>query len=465
MRRTKCKEKTGKKSAIIGSGPAGMTAAYFLSLFGHDVTVYEAQPEAGGMPRIGIPDYRLPKEVVDREIGDILALGVNLRTNTRVGKDVSLQEIMKESDACLVTTGAWNEKHLKIPGSELAVSGFDLLKDAKFGKAKKPGEKVLILGGGGVAFDYAGTAMRLGAEVHIACLEPRAKMVAPEEDVVQAEKEGVVIHPSKTFQRIVSEKGRVKGVECMDVQSFRFGPAGRLEVETKPGSEHILPADTVIFAVGEEPDLGFLTGAGNFGITPRGTLEVDSRTFETSVRGVFAAGDAVKGPSSIADAIGTGRAAALSIDCFLQGKNIEEIESISFDETGEIIVEEYRPGAKERIPAHVVRYDEILNPDYYKKQDRVSGKQLPPETARKSFQEINKGYDREEAVREANRCFHCGHCAACGTCVEICPLDVLAMGQNGPEVAYPKECWHCGGCRVNCPCGAVYYEFPLSMLV
>ncbi len=466
IRRPKCKPLTGKKVGIVGAGPAGMTAAYFLSLFGHEVTVFEALPVAGGMPGMGIPEYRLPKKVVEREVANILSLGVDLRTNTRVGKDISLQEIVKGNDACLIATGAWREKKLNIPGSEFAISGFDLLKDAKSGNAGKPGERILILGGGGVALDYAGTVKRLGArEVHVAFLEPRAKMVAPEEDVAQAEREGAVLHPSRTFLRILSEKGRVKGVECMDVRSFRFEAGGRLKVETVPGSEHVLAADTVIFAVGEAPELDFLKGAWDFRTTPSGTLDVNPRTLETSVRGVFAAGDAVKGPGSIADAVGTGRAAALSMNCFLLGKDLEKIESVFLDGSGEIVVEESGPKAKGRDQAHVVRYDEILNPDYYPRGARVAGKQVAPEQAVNSFEEILQGYGREEAVREANRCFHCGHCAACGTCVEICPLDVLAMGPRGPEVAYPKECWHCGGCRINCPCGAVEYEFPLSMLV
>jgi NADPH-dependent glutamate synthase beta subunit-like oxidoreductase len=471
--RPKCREKTGKKVAVVGAGPAGMTAAYFLSLFGHDVTVFEALPVPGGMPRIGIPDYRLPKEVPDREIKDILSLGVKIVPNTRVGADISFREIRKDYDACLVATGAWKEKKLNIPGWELATSGLDMLFQAKKGRKPALGKRVLILGGGGVAFDCAGAAKRLGArEVHIACLEPRDRMVAPEEDVRQGEKEGIVIHNAKTFTRILSEGGRLTGVECQDVRSFRFEGPGGLQVEAVPGSEHLLAADTVIFAVGEEPDLGFLKGEADqrrplaeFRLTDRGTLEVNLDTLATSVHGVFAAGDAVTGPTSIADAIGTGRRAAISMDCFLSAKDFEKIESITFDERGEIIEKEFLPGTGKSKPVHVVRYDEIMNPDYYERQYRVEMKHLSGLAGLQGFGEINQGYTREEAVREASRCFHCGHCAKCGTCVEICPLDVLAMADDGPKVAYPKECWHCGGCRINCPCGAVYYEFPLSMLV
>ncbi|MBW1722475.1 MAG: FAD-dependent oxidoreductase [Deltaproteobacteria bacterium] len=466
VRRPKCRPKIGKRVAVVGSGPAGMTAAYFLTLFGHDVTVFEALPFPGGMPRFGIPDYRLPKDIPDREIEDIIVMGVKVRTHTAVGRDISFKEIMEAHDACLIATGAWREKRLDIPGKDLAVSGLDLLLRAKEGEKPMIGKKVLILGGGGVAFDYAGTARRLGAdEVHIACLEPRDKMVAPEEDVRQGEQEGVILHNSKIFLRILGDGGRVTGVECQDVRAFKFSQDGRLEVKAVPGSEEILPADTVIFAVGEEPDLDFLDGAGDFRLTERGTLDVDMDTFATSVPGIFAAGDAATGPRSIAEAVGTGRKAAVSIDCYFSGKDPREIESIYFDQDGEIRTREVGKGSKGAKPAHVVCYEEIMNPDYYEKMNRVGTACLDPSEAVSGFQEINKGYDREEAVKEAGRCFHCGHCAMCGTCVDICPMDVLAMGEDGPTVAYPKECWHCGGCRINCPCGAVYYEFPLSMLI
>ena len=466
VKRPKALQMTGKSVAIIGSGPAGLTCAYFSALFGHKVTIFEAQPELGGMARYGIPDYRLPKDVVDREVAEVLNLGVKARTGTRVGTDIPFQDIIDKFDACVIAAGAWQEKRLEIPGNESAFTALQVLNMVYNDEPPAMGEKVLILGGGGVAFDVAGTINRLGAkEVHVACLEPRDKMLAPEEDIRQAEEEGIILHNDKTFSRILSEKGKVIGVECQDVRLFKFDPTGQLRVDTIPGSEQTLLADAVVFAVGVTPDLRFLGEIEDLNFTLQGTLDVNKRTFSTSVEGVFAAGDAVTGPASMAEAIGTGRGAAIGVDCYLIGRRMEKIRRISLDEEGRLNVETFKPGERPETTQQVIGYDEVLNPDYYENENRVPMTRIRSSGATKGFEEINKGYDREEAVREARRCFHCGHCAVCGTCAEICPMDVITMEEDGPDLAYPKECWHCGGCRINCPCGAVYYEFPLSMLI
>ena len=462
----KGREKTGKKIAIIGSGPAGMTCAYFSALFGHEVTIFEASPFLGGMPRMGIPDHRLPKRVVDEEVGEIIKLGIETRTNTRVGTDIPFQEIRDQYDVCLIATGAWKEKHLDIPGSEHAIQALSFLSQVAKGETPVMGGKVLVVGGGGVAFDVATTIRRLSdPEIHIACLEPRNKMVATPEDIEHGEEEGVIIHNSKTFKRIVIEQGQIKGIECMDVGSFQFDQAGNLQVDPVPGTDHILPADTIVFAIGEEPDFGFLQDVGGFEFTERGTLLVEEKTLSTSFEGVFAAGDVTTGPSSVAQAIGQGRLAAINMDCYLTGKRMEDIREIYLDREGHLRIDEYIIDEKREKPQEVVGYEEILNPEYYEKEEQVKMRRLLPPESLTSFEEVNKGYSEEEAVKEANRCFRCGHCAECGTCAEICPLDVIAMGDEGPIVAYPKECWHCGGCRINCPCGCISYEFPLSMLL
>lgn len=466
VKKPRRREKTHKKVSIIGSGPAGMTCAYFSALFGHEVTVYEALPVLGGMPRFGIPDYRLPKDIADREVNEVLKHGVIAKPNTAVGRDISFQEITGQSDACLIATGAWKGKGLSIPGSDLALSALPFLREAKSGGRLELGKRVVVVGGGGVAFDCAGTARRCGAnEVHIACPEPRDQMLAPVVDIEQGEEEGIIIHNSVAFKGILMEKGRVTGIECVGIRSFRFDEAGELHVDITPGTEHVLHADTVILAIGERPDFGFLDGIRGFGFTKQGTLEVDPTTLVTPVKGVFASGDAVTGPSSIAEAIGGGRRAAVSIDCYLSGKRMDGIRSVYINSQGYVVTEEFAPPEPKAMTPHVVTYEELMNPEYYEKEDRVEMEHLTQEQSLRGFKEINKGYTREQAIKEANRCFHCGHCSMCGNCVELCPMDVLAMGDWGPEVAYPDECWHCGGCRINCPCAAVYYEFPLAMLI
>jgi NADPH-dependent glutamate synthase beta subunit-like oxidoreductase len=459
-------EKTGKNIAIIGSGPAGMTCAYFSALLGHNVLVFEASHALGGIPRLCIPPHRLPKDILEREIGEVLSLGIRARLNTKVGKDISFAEIMEGHDACLIATGAWKEKSLRIPGIQLAESALTFLSSVNRGERPKMGGKVVILGGGGVAFDCASTAQRLGAsDVTIVCLESREKMVAPPDDIVQAEAEGIILDNLKTFSRILITDQRVTGIECSDIRSFKFNQAGEVETEIVPASKHILPADTIILALGEVPDLSFVNDVEGLVLDDLGAPRVDPMTLMTSLPGIFAAGDVITSYRSIAHAIGEGRRAAVGMDCYLTGKKMEEVASVSFEPNGYIVTRHYDSGEYKEESPHVVMYDEIHNLDYYQKATRVQMPQIASSEAVKSHKEVNQGYRKEDAIQEAGRCFHCGHCAMCGTCVQICPLDVLTMGADGPEVAYPDECWHCGNCRINCPCSAVYYEFPLSMLI
>lgn len=464
FRRPKKKAKTGKKLAVIGSGPAGMTCAYFSTLFGHDVTVYESAPMLGGMPRLGVPDYRLPKDVVDREIGQILELGVQARTNTAVGKDIRLADILKTYDACLIAVGSWKERTLDIPGAGLAISGVSFLKQVTSGNRGKIGKKVVIVGGGGVAYDCAFTARRLGAsEINIVCLEARDCMLAHPDDILQGEEEGIILHNSNMISGVLSKKGKAAGIEYYDVASFQFDASGKLNIKPVSGKKNTIAADTVIFAIGEAPDLSFLDGDHKFKLTRKGTLEVNPETMAAPVKGVFAAGDAVSGPGSIAAAIGSGRNAAIAIDRYLR-KERGRPGSLYIDAEGNISFEEYEDTDKTLKP-HVVAYDELMHIDYFDKKSRVKTGRLPISKSVRSFQEIARGYSAKDASLEASRCFHCGHCFQCGSCVEDCPGYVLTMGAAGPEITYADECWHCGNCRTSCPCGAVQYDFPLSMLI
>jgi len=372
---------TNKRVAIIGSGPAGLTAAYYLAKLGHSVTVFEALPEPGGMMRIGIPDYRLPKDVLKAEIEEVKSVGVDIRTNIRVD---SLDELLEQGyNAILVAVGTHRGQKLPIPGADLdgVLVNIPFLRDVNLGKEVKVGKRVVVLGGGNVAFDCARVARRLGAsEVHIACLECRGDMPAVSDEIEQGEEEGIVIHPARTFTRIVSDDGHISGVECLDVRSFEFDREGRVHIDAVEGSEHILPADTVIFAIGQRPEIparfGLTTGRGN-------TIQVDPDTLATVREGVFAAGDAVIGTASVIEAIAAGRQAAISIDRYLGGTGI--INETLAPPEGEIAPVEEAEEEKRRPPIPT----------------------LPLEQRLSSFANVELGLSEEAAIEEAKRCLRC----------------------------------------------------------
>jgi thioredoxin reductase/NAD-dependent dihydropyrimidine dehydrogenase PreA subunit len=439
-----------------------MTCAYFSALFGHEVTVFEASPFLGGMPRIGIPDFRLPKHVVDREMGQILDLGIDARTNTAVGRDVSLDSILSEYDACLIASGAWKEKTLNLHGADMAQSGLAFLRDVNLGRREKPGKRVVIIGGGGVAFDCAFTARRLGAEeIHVICVEGPSAMCASQDDIRQAKEEGVVIHHSSMVSGIIGRQSRVSGVEFSEISGFHFDECGNLTVQPGSSPKKTLEADTVICAVGVEPDFSGIDPHTRLRTTPRKTIEVHPVTMATSLDKVFAAGDVVTGPASVAQAVGGGRLAAVAINNRLMGLRPDQGVCIVVNEQGKVALREYSGSADQ----HVVQYEEMMNLESFEKKNRRETVRLPLSKSTTCLEEIDKGLGREDVLAEAERCFHCGHCRLCGNCVEDCPGYVLAMTDNGPKVVYPEECWHCGNCRISCPSGAVSYEFPISMLV
>lgn len=376
-------EPTGKRVAIIGSGPAGLTAAHYLSKLGHAVTVFEALPFPGGMMRVGIPEYRLPRDLLDEEIREIESMSVEIRTNSRVD---SLDTLFEEGyHAILVAIGTHEGQKLPISGADEdgVLVSMDFLKDVNLGKKVKVGKRVLVLGGGNVAFDCARVSRRLGAEeVHLVCLEPRDKMVATPEEISEGEEEGVVIHPSRTFVRILTNNGRMMGVECLNVDSFEFDEDGKAQINVVEGSEHILSADTVIFAIGQRPQIPqrfeLATGRGN-------RIEVDSYTFQTSEEGVYAAGDAITGTTSVIEAIASGRNGAVVVDRYLGG-NGEIDETLVPAEKPEFVL-----GRREG----------------FARESRLENPRLPLDERVTSFCSIVHDLDEKEAVAESHRCLQC----------------------------------------------------------
>ena len=306
---------TGKKVCVVGGGPAGLTAAYYLRKQGHAVTVKEALPTVGGMMSYGIPSYRLPREIVAQEANVIEDQGVVIETNTKVEKPV---ELLSEYDAVLMTIGAHKGVRLPMEGSELpgVLLNIDFLRNASLGQETGMGKRIIVLGGGNVAFDCARTAKRLGAEeIHLACLEAREVMTADDEEIEQAKEEGIFVHPAQTFERITGTNA-VTGVDFMNVKSFTFDENRRAIIEKEEGSEHHIDADTVIFATGQRPDLteeaGLTLGRAN-------SIVVKENSLATETEGVFAAGDVVYGTKSVILAIASGRDAAVEIDKYLGG--------------------------------------------------------------------------------------------------------------------------------------------------
>lgn len=315
------KAATGKKSAVIGAGPAGLTAAYYLAKQGHSVTVFEENEKAGGQCRYGIPGYRLPDEMMDQEIEDILEIGVELKTSVYVERP---KELLADGfDAVLTAVGTHQGTRLPLEGNELegVMLNADFLKKARMGGPISLKERVMVLGGGNVAYDCARTALRLGAkEVHIACMEKEGEMTSTPDEIIEGKEEGVILHAGYSFLRITGEQ-HVEGVELQQIDKFYFDENRKAVIELVEGTKEIIAADHVIFAVGQKP-----RGTDKMELElTHGPYIKTGEHQETSLEGVFAAGDAVTGTKSVVAAIAAGRQAAVAMDRYLGGDgDIEE---------------------------------------------------------------------------------------------------------------------------------------------
>ncbi len=406
--------------AIIGSGPAGLSAAYDLIRRGYRATIFEALPVIGGMMAVGIPHYRLPREVLNRDIEYLKSLGIEIKTSTPIGKEKALGGLFQEGyEAIFIAVGAHRGLKLSIPGTEAhnVLVGASFLSDINRGEKIKLGQRVLVLGGGNIAIDCARVALRLGAEkVEIACLESYEQMPALDSDVVEAEREGVTIYPSRTFSKVVCGDGGAIGVECLEVSRMEFDAEGKLHLEAIEGTEHTLSADTIIFAIGQSPELNPLLNGTDIEVTKRGTIAVDPVTLETSYPGVFAGGDAVTGTAWIIDAVAAGQRAAYYIDRYLKGEVLKKTP---------IDVPIAASDIKVEIPADLV------------KEERQPMPSLAIEARGHNFDEIALGYDAEQAITEAKRCLNC----AGRLCLRVCPYDAPQFGAE--EGAKMQKCDLC----------------------
>ena len=420
-------ERRRESVAIVGAGPAGLSCAYHLARQGYPVTVFDALPQPGGMLRIGIPPYRLPRSVLDREIEAIASLGVAFRTGIRVGSDVGLEELRERFDAVFLATGAHRSRRLSIPGedAEGVVSGIALLADLAAGRLRRMPRRVVVIGGGNTAIDVARSARRLGASPIIVYRRSASEMPAIREEVEEAAKEGVRFEFLAAPLRVLVEGRRAVGLECVHMQLGEPDESGRPRPLPVAGASFCLEADLIVRAIGEDPDLDFLPDP----LRQQGQIGVDE-VGATAIRGIFAGGDAATGRGRVADAIGSGKRAALSIHRYLSGTD----------------------DASEQ-PLPVVRVDD-LNLDYFQPASRIALPRLRMKEALQGFAEVNLGLDAMQAVTEAARCFSCGVCTYCDNCWVFCPDAAIARTPDGYLIDY-DHCKGCGICVHECPRGAM----------
>ena len=448
-----------EKIAIIGSGPAGMSAAHDLALLGYPVTVFEAAPVPGGMMHLGIPEYRLPRDVLQAQIREILDLGPELRLNMRLGRDFSLEDLRRQGyKAVLLAFGLHRSRDLNLPGHELdgVVKGIDFLLNVNLGYRFSIGKQVVVIGGGNVAIDVARSAMReqqklavgtdtaglpneltssemdvamkefmdvsrqalrMGArEVHLVCLESRKEMPASEEEIEEGLVEGIRMHPSLGPKQFVGQNGKVTGLEVIACTSV-FDAQRRFSPTFAPGTETIIPCDTVILAIGQASDLSFLSPADGVEATRQGTLKIDPETLMTTAPGLFAAGDIAFGPRLIISAVADGKKAAEQIDKYLRGP-------------------EWKPKPQY---VQITVLDHHKMAEQYDEYSRLAVPVIPLER-RTGVAEVEIGFTEDQARREASRCLQCWintifegneangtECILCGGCVDVCPENCLQL--------------------------------------
>jgi NADPH-dependent glutamate synthase beta subunit-like oxidoreductase/ferredoxin len=488
---------TGRRVAVVGAGPAGLACAHDLALLGHAVTIFDAAPLAGGMLRLGVPEYRLPRELLDLEIQAILALGPALRLGQALGRDFSLAELRREFDAVFVAIGTYRSRRLNVEGEEQdgVLRAVDFLLNVNLGGYNLDlGRRVLVIGGGNVAMDVARTAARLGQptqsggdlavaldvaraarrlgateEVHCLVVEDRHEMLADAHEIAGAEEEGIIIHNHVAPKRIAGAGGRATAVETLQV-ARTFDESGRFNPQLVAGTETLWACDSVIVSIGQTGETGWVRPEDGLEVTPRGSLAVDAETLMTSAPGVFAGGDIAFGPRLIVNAVADGQRAARGIHAYLQHLR-PRLE---------------RKGYFTPVPRRA--YGDAGPLPGYLRPPRRQPPSLPV-ARRIGVARVEVGFDEATAREQGARCLICSLnpifdgelCILCNGCVDVCPNDCLKLvpvaALSGDEsvaalvarrtaawpaataiLLDPTRCIRCGLCAARCPTEAVKME-------
>ncbi len=476
-----------KRVAIIGAGCAGLGAASDLAKQGFGVTIFDALDQAGGTALAGVPPFRLPREVIDRDVNGVLNENVELRLSTYVGRDILLSKLQADYDAVLVTAGCFDPNYIGIPGEDApgVMAGIVFLERAYRGRPVEVGKRVVVLGGGYTAMDCASTSWRLGAdEVFIVYRRGRDEMVVDEEELAETEREGMeFVYLSSPTEVLADEQGHVRGVRFIRNRLGTPDASGRRSPEPIPGSEFDIACETVLLALGQSPDATFLGEFPEFKVKRWRDVKVDPETFQTQVPKIFIAGDYRTGPTTIIEAVADGRAAAQQVSRYLDPRGL----SVNVPEYHEIVTLR-RSAVPDNIglisgEGAMARIYHNMSVDY----DRIPRQEMPKlgkSDRRGLFLEVNRGYEEAQVVAEGDRCLKCNFnieitgelCIICGGCVDVCPMDVIHIVDMSdivddgalPAVAEAKKweqgvafyldetaCIRCALCVIRCPTDAI----------